>query len=57
MRRAPRQTLKPEWDNAEGSRRIQYGIGGDPDRVRIVDTMSPVAAQQYGIQQRINPTS
>ena len=52
--RATSRLSNPEWDNAEGSRRIQYGIGGDPDRVRIVDTMSPVAAQQYGIQQGIN---
>lgn len=52
--RATSKLSNPEWDNAEGSRRIQYGIGGDPDRVRIVDTMSPVAAQQYGIQQGIN---
>ena len=52
--RATSKLSNPEWDNAEGSRRIQYGIDGDPDRVRIVDTMSPVAAQQYGIQQGIN---
>ena len=52
--RATSRLSNPEWDNAEGSRRIQYGIDGDPDRVRIVDTMSPVAAQQYGIQQGIN---
>lgn len=52
--RATSRLSNPEWDNAEGSRRIQYGIDGDPDRVRIIDQMSPVAAQQYGIQQGIN---
>lgn len=52
--RATSKLSNPEWDNAEGSRRIQYGIGGDPDRVRIIDQMSPVAAQQYSVQQGIN---
>lgn len=52
--RATSKLSNPEWDNAEGSRRIQYGIDGDPDRVRIIDQMSPAAAQQYGIQQGIN---
>lgn len=52
--RATSKLSNPEWDNAEGSRRIQYGIDGDPDRIRIIDQMSPVAAQQYGIQQGIN---
>lgn len=52
--RATSKLSNPEWDNAEGSRRIQYGIGGDPDRVRIIDTMSPVAQQQYQISQGIN---
>lgn len=44
----------PEWDNADGSRRIQYGINGDPNQVRITDTMSPTAQNQYNIGQGIN---
>lgn len=52
--RATSKLSNPEWDNAEGSRRIIYGVDGDPDRVRVVDTMSPEAARQYAIMQGIN---
>ena len=52
--RATSKLSNPEWDNAEGSRRIQYGIDGDPDKVRVIDTMSPEAAKQYAITQGIN---
>jgi len=52
--RATSKLSNPEWDNAEGTRRIQYGVGGDPDRVRIIDSMSPRAQEQYDLGQGIN---
>lgn len=52
--RASSKLSNPEWDNVQGSRRIQYGIEGDPDRVRITDTLSPTAQQQWDIGQGIN---
>lgn len=52
--RATSKLSNPEWDNAQGSRRIEYGIGGDPDRVRIIDSMTPQAQEQYNLGQGIN---
>ena len=52
--RASSKLSNPNWNNPLGSRRVTYGINGDPDQVFVEDSLTPLGQQRFDQEQRIN---